>query len=112
MRLFTKKKLISGTAFAIVLFLGILAFFLVSINNVSEDIDSNELITLRRTIDKAIVNCYAIEGAYPENLEYIEENYGVVIDRDKFRVIYEVLGPNVLPNVIVEPVNKSGEVER
>ena len=110
MRLFTKKKLISGTAFAIILFLGILAFFLVSINNVSNEIDSNELVTLRRTIDKAIVNCYAIEGAYPESIEYIEEKYGVVIDRDKFRVIYEVLGPNVLPNVIVEPVNK-GEVD-
>ena len=41
MRLFTKKKLISGTAFAIILFIGILVFFLVSINNVSQEIDSN-----------------------------------------------------------------------
>lgn len=104
MRLFTKKKLISGMTFSVVLFFGILMFFLVSLKNVSSDIDDNELVTLRKSIDRAIVNCYAIEGAYPENLEYIEKNYGVVVDKDKFRVIYEVLGPNILPNVIIEPV--------
>ena len=104
MRLFTKKKLISGMSFSVVLFLGILAFFLISLQNVSKDIDDNELVTLRKSIDKAIVNCYAIEGAYPESLEYIEENYGVVVDKSKFRVIYEVLGPNILPNVIIEAI--------
>ena len=111
MRLFTKKKLISGTAFSILLFVGILMFFVGSISNASNEIDENEVKTLRTSIDKAIVNCYAIEGAYPESIEYIEEKYGVVIDRDKFIVIYEILGPNVLPNVIVKPLNEIQEVQ-
>ena len=111
MRLFTKKNLISGASVSIVLFIGIILFFVVSISNASKEIDDNEVITLRKSIDKAIVNCYAIEGAYPESIEYIEENYGVVIDRDRFIVIYEVLGPNVLPNVIVKPISEIQEVE-
>ena len=111
MRLFTKKKLISGTVFSILLFAGILMFFVCSISNASNEIDENEVKTLRTSIDKAIVNCYAIEGAYPESIEYIEEKYGVVIDRDKFIVIYEILGPNVLPNVIVKPFNEIQEVQ-
>lgn len=112
MRLFTKKKLISGAWVSILLFVGIILFFTISITNASKEIDDNEIITLRKSIDKAVINCYAIEGAYPESLEYIEENYGVVIDRDKFIVIYEVLGPNVLPNVIVKPISELQEVER
>lgn len=112
MRLFTKKKLISGMSFSILLFAGIILFFLLAIANTSKEVDENELITLRESIDKAIVNCYAIEGAYPKNIEYIEENYGVVIDRDKFVVIYEAIAPNVLPNVIVEPVKNLREVQR
>lgn len=112
MRLFTKKKLISGMTFSIFLFIGIIAFFLITITNASREIDNNELVTLRESIDKAIVNCYAIEGAYPKDIEYIEENYGVVIDREKFIVIYEVLAPNVLPNVIVEPMKNVTEVQR
>ena len=111
MRLFTKKKLISGAFVSIFLFVGILVFFSISIANASKEIDENEVITLRKSIDKAIVNCYAIEGAYPENIEYIEKNYGIVIDREKFIVIYEVLGPNVLPNVIVKPISEIQEVE-
>ena len=112
MRLFTKKKLISGISFSIFLFIGIIVFFLISITNASQEIDNNELNTLRESIDKAVVNCYAIEGAYPKNIEYIEENYGVIIDREKFIVIYEVLAPNVLPNVIVEPIKNVTEVQR
>ena len=106
MRLFTKKKLISGMTFSVVLFFGILMFFLVSLKNVSSDIDDNELVTLRKSIDRAIVNCYAIEGAYPENIEYIEDNYGVVIDHEKFFVVYNILGPNVRPDVMVAPIGE------
>lgn len=106
MRLFKKKKLISGPIFGVVLFVSCFIFFLVAISNVSDDVNDNEVKTLEDSIDKAITTCYAIEGAYPENLQYIEDNYGVWIDYDKFLVVYSVLGPNVKPSVLVAPITE------
>lgn len=104
MRLYKKKKFSSGPILGIVLFVVCFIFFYVAIANVSSDVDENEVQTLKKAIDKAITTCYAIEGTYPESIEYIEENYGVVIEHDKYVVVYDLLGPNVKPNVIVAPL--------
>ncbi len=101
MRLYKKKKIQSGSLFGIALFIICFLFFLNAITNVSKEVDENEIATLRNAIDKAVMTCYAIEGAYPENIEYIEEYYGVVIDHNRYMVVYDILGYNIKPNVIV-----------
>lgn len=103
MRLYKKKKMQAGPLFGIVLFVVCFLFFFVAVGNVSDEVSDNELQTLKRAIDKAVTTCYAIEGYYPENVEYIEKNYGVVIDYDRFSVVYDLLGYNIKPNVIVAP---------
>lgn len=52
-------------------------------------------------IRRAAVSCYAIEGRYPDRLDYITENYGVYVDEDKFAVFYEVFASNIMPDVTV-----------
>lgn len=106
MRLFKKKKFISGPVFGVLLFVFCFVFFLIAIANVSDEVDENEITALENAIDKAVSTCYAIEGAYPENIEYIEDNYGVVIDHKKFLVVYDILGPNVRPSVMVAPIEE------
>ncbi|SDB21463.1 hypothetical protein [Eubacterium oxidoreducens] len=56
---------------------------------------------LEKTILEACVQCYAVEGIYPENISYLEENYGVVINHDKFVISYEAYSANLLPEVRV-----------
>ena len=46
---------------------------------------------LRLAVNQAVVSCYAVEGRYPESLEYLEENYGIRVDREEYLVLYEVL---------------------
>ena len=53
------------------------------------------------TIKKAVVNCYAIEGKYPATLTYVEEYYGLQIDRDRYDVFYEVFADNIMPEITV-----------
>lgn len=106
MRLFKKKKLISGPVFGVLLFVFCFVFFLIAIANVSDEVDENEIKALENAIDKAVLTCYAIEGEYPENIEYIEKNYGVVIDHNKFFVAYNILGPNVRPDVMIAPIGE------
>lgn len=56
---------------------------------------------LRQSIRKAVVQCYAIEGAYPPDVEYIEENYGLEYNQEKYFIDYEIFASNVMPNIEV-----------
>jgi len=56
---------------------------------------------LENSIRRAVVICYAIEGRYPESIEYIEEHYGVFIDRTRFVVHYSIFASNILPEITV-----------
>ena len=57
--------------------------------------------TLRQSIKRAAVCCYAVEGRYPESMEYIEDNYGVYVDHDRYLVYYEAFAENIMPYVEV-----------
>lgn len=52
-------------------------------------------------IRRAAVCCYAVEGAYPDTIEYLSENYGVYIDYSQYAVFYEVFASNLMPGVDV-----------
>lgn len=56
---------------------------------------------LEEAVQRAAVQCYALEGSFPENLGYLEDNYGLIVDRNNFAVYYEYMGGNLLPNVRV-----------
>lgn len=55
----------------------------------------------REAVNRAMVECYAIEGNYPPNLEYMEENYGLSYDHTKYYIFYEVFASNIMPTVEV-----------
>lgn len=50
---------------------------------------------LTDAIRRASVQCYSIEGRYPPSVEYLEDNYGIVIDRERYNVFYDA-GPPTL----------------
>ena len=61
---------------------------------------------LRRAVNQAVVSCYAVEGRYPESLEYLEENYGIRVDREEYLVLYEVFADNVKPRFRVRRIGE------
>ena len=62
--------------------------------------------SLRRAVTRASVQCYAIEGRYPPSVEYLEENYGVRIDRDRYNVFYNGFASNVMPEIVINPIEE------
>lgn len=50
-------------------------------------------------IKRAAVQCYALEGSYPPDISYLEEHYGLVLNRDKFYYYYQTFGSNIMPQV-------------
>ena len=65
------------------------------------DLVSSKTRTMQKAIEKAAVQCYALEGQYPPNLDYLVENYGIQIDYDNFIYEYFVFASNLKPVVKV-----------
>ncbi|MDR1548487.1 MAG: hypothetical protein LBT06_07875 [Hungatella sp.] len=85
-----------GFACAVALFVSVVLVF-------SKKTDAKGAETLRDAIRRASVQCYAIEGRYPPNVEYLEENYGIQIDRNRYDVFYSGFASNFMPDITVNP---------
>ena len=59
--------------------------------------------SIRSTILDAAMQCAAIEGSFPTNLAYLEDNYDLRVNHDDYVIIYEVLASNTVPSVVVMP---------
>lgn len=87
---------IAGLLAAACLFGGVQLYGLVT-----RDMDEQAAAALRQAVVDAAVQCYAVEGKYPESLDKLEEEYGVQINHARFIVTYEVFASNQLPDITV-----------
>ena len=72
-----------------------------AIANLQEGQQSEGKQQLEDAVRRGAVACYAAEGIYPPNLEYLEEHYGIQVDRDRYTVAYDVFASNMMPDVTV-----------
>lgn len=66
--------------------------------------DAEGLELAEQSIRRAAVQCYALEGAYPQDLSHLVERYGVAVDEDRCRVDYIYIGSNLMPDITVVPL--------
>ena len=85
-------------------FLAVLALFLLGLNSLSGVTARQEAEGLKSSILQSAVHCYALEGFYPDSLDYLQDHYGLSYDRDKYVVSYEAIGSNLMPDVSVIPL--------
>ena len=52
-------------------------------------------------VQNAALTCYAVEGAYPANLDYLRENYGLAYDQSRYIVRYSTFASNLVPDIFV-----------
>lgn len=108
MRLYKQRARTSvvRNVLAVLLFAAFVTAFLVGVNNASRSAERESKHITEQAIRRAMVNCYAIEGAYPLQLSYLEEHYGVQVDHDKYVVTFNSIGKNMMP--YVEIIEKGG----
>ena len=56
---------------------------------------------IRETVMQRALQCYVIEGAYPVSLEYLEENYGLTVNTEEYKIVYTPYAENLPPEVRV-----------
>ena len=57
--------------------------------------------SLQASVLESANQCYAVEGAYPISLEYLQDYYGLVFDESEYQIDYEIFAENIAPKVKV-----------
>ena len=81
--------------------LAALVFFERGLSALSSGQSQEALARLTQAIRRSCVACYAAEGSYPEDLDYLKEHYGLQIDEERYTVFYEPVGANLMPQITV-----------
>ncbi len=89
------------TIAAILLFAAVLCWFIIAVNTAESASDAQRLEALRSSVQNSITLCYSIEGAYPEDIDYLTEHYGLRYDEAKYVIHYDCFAANIRPNVTV-----------
>lgn len=86
--------------------LAITAFILIAAvfawaGKAAEDSFEEQAEAIKDTVSRRALQCYVIEGAYPESLDYLVENYGLAVNREDYKIVYIPYAENLPPEVKV-----------
>lgn len=87
--------------FSVCVFLLILFLFVQGISSLSTSTRQRQRESLENAIMRNVTYCYTVEGKYPENLDYLKDNYGLTYDENMFFVDYRISGANILPDITI-----------
>ena len=55
-------------------------------------------------VHNAALTCYAVEGAYPDSVDYLREHYRLAYDEDRYLITYDAFASNMIPDIWVTEV--------
>ena len=75
------------------------AVFLVGRIGSAQETAETEIV--RNAVKNAALTCYAVEGAYPDDLEYLREHYRLAYDEERYLITYDAFASNMIPDIWV-----------
>ena len=85
----------------LLLSLALLLWFLAAIFGLEQGQEKESRQLLEDWVRRTAVSCYALEGFYPPSLDYMQENYGLKYDDQRYTVHYDVFASNIMPDIAV-----------
>lgn len=79
----------------------VLMVFSAALNSLDSGRGSESQRQLETALRRSCVACYAAEGVYPPDLDYLKEHYGLQIDETHYTVHYSVFAENLMPDITV-----------
>lgn len=92
-----KKFIIALVLAAVILIAAVLAWA----GARTKDNMAEQTGSIRDTVYARALQCYVIEGAYPESLDYLIENYGLAVNTEDYRIVYIPYAENLPPEIKV-----------
>lgn len=65
------------------------------------DISEEGAAAIQAAVRRSALQCYVVEGIYPPDLAYLEDNYGLQVNTEDYYVTYEAFSSNLPPTVRV-----------
>lgn len=98
----TKKEKTSITSYLpVLIMIVVLSAFVLFTNSMTSNNTAREKEILQNAIERSVTQCYALEGTYPSTLSYLEENYGLIYNKEQFFVDYQYIGGNLRPDITI-----------
>lgn len=60
-------------------------------------------LSVKEAVLDSAIQCASVEGSYPSELSYLEDNYGLSINHNEYIVVYVCFASNSVPSVSVVP---------
>lgn len=79
----------------------VLVGFSTALDSLNSGHEAEDQRQLEEALRRGCVACYATEGVYPPNLDYLKERYGVQVDEERYTVFYSVFADNLMPDITV-----------
>ena len=86
---------------SILLALAVLLCFVLAVFRLEEGRQENGKQQLEEALRRAAVACYASEGFYPPDVDYMVSRYGLQYDAGAYQVHYEIFASNLMPEITV-----------
>ena len=95
---------------AILIFVALIVAFVFLVNNITGKGNGKEMDIVRDAVKNAALTCYAVEGMYPDNLEYLREHYNLSYNEERYHVFYDPLASNLMPTIKV--AERGGKMDK
>ena len=82
----------------------ILLGFSTAVDDLSVGQAEEQLRQVEEAVRRACVACYASEGVYPPDIQYLRDHYGLQLDESQYTVHYQAFAQNLMPDITVLPV--------
>jgi len=79
----------------------ILLAFLAGLSRLEQGRQEQGAKQLEEAVRRAAVACYAAEGFYPPDVDYLCHKYGVQYEESRYRVHYDRFASNLMPDITV-----------
>jgi len=94
-------KWLRGNLGALIMFAAVVTIMLYGFQDAAVSSKAENLRMTEDSLRRAVVSCYALEGRYPPNVDYLQQQYGLQVDEDAYIIHYEIFAENIMPEITV-----------
>lgn len=81
--------------------MALLLFAVLAVSRLEQGRQTQDIRQLEEALRRGAVACYASEGAYPPDVEYLKERYGITYDESRYVIHYRLDASNFMPDITV-----------
>jgi hypothetical protein len=91
---------------AVLIFIALIIGFIFLIKGITDKGSDREKKIIEEAVKNAALTCYVVEGTYPDDVQYLRDNYNLAYNKDKYFVEFrqKPFASNVMPNIIVQEI--------